>query len=136
MLTLNYYKKPEISEKDVAALLPVSRINQFEMASMFSSKKTSIFYESLMKSDADINIYFEFFAFMQSHIMKLLDPSYINKKPRPTKYDKEILAHTALWERKELMRELRRFGKLEILCKKKSPDLKIELQRLYLQAIS
>ena len=65
---------------------------------------------------------------MQSHLLKMADPSYLSLKSKLTNYDKEIQTTSKLWTVDDLLSEIARFNKLEILSKKKDSNLWHELK--------
>jgi DNA polymerase III delta subunit len=113
-------------------LLVPNKLDQFELASLYGRKERAKFFEILQNLAPDNDVLRGLFAFMQGHLLKVLDPSYIKKKPRPTKYDKEIEAQSRLWNGTELQEEIGFFARLEIEAKKRSPELKHQMKlRLY-----
>ena len=107
-------------------------LDHFKMASLFEEKKWKAFFEVLVKAPYDFDTLRSFFAFMQTHLGKLLDPSYAEQKSRPSQYDKRILSHSRRFKREELLKGLRFFGRLELLCKQKSPRVNDILRRRWI----
>jgi len=118
-----------ISVEQAKKLFSVGRLDQFELARLFGEKKHRDFYLKLLQLSEDYTGMMLFFRFIQGHIIKLIDPSFIAAKARASKYDKQIQGHARLWKATELKDELRFFGKLEILAKSRSDNLKRELQQ-------
>ena len=119
----------------VKAIVHKSRLDQFSLASLFCKKKKVNFYKQLIDVEADFDSFRMLFSFMQGHLMKLIDPSYMSKKTRMSKYDKEIDAHSKLWRKSELEKEISLFSNFEILAKQKSEQLKFELRAQYLEEL-
>lgn len=120
---------------DVKNLLTASKLDQFQLASMFGARKMRDLYKELLQLDLDYDSMRGFFSFMQGHIIKMIDPSYTKGKARPSKYDREIAMASKGWSGKELSAYLKLFGKLEIEAKKRSPELKGFLRQLYLKQL-
>ncbi|MFT6069764.1 MAG: DNA polymerase III delta subunit [Bacteriovoracaceae bacterium] len=116
----------------IKTIIPPTRLDQFKLASLLGGKKLTLFYRELEKLQMDPEDQMLFFKFLQGHLLKLIDTSYVDKKPRPSKYDKEILAHGVLWEREELQKLIRSFSELEIDAKTKSPYIKEKVRTLLL----
>lgn len=116
----------------IKTIIPPTRLDQFKLASLLGAKKLVEFFRELEKLDMDFEDQMLFFKFLQGHLFKLVDTSYVDKKPRPSKYDKEILAHGALWDREELQKLIRSFSELEIEAKTKSPYIKEKVRNLLL----
>ncbi len=135
ILKLNYPNQAEIDLKQVRSLLVVTRLDQFALASMFSSKKRGRFFENLLLIDNSYNDFRSFFSFMQSHLIKVLDPTYVSKRPRASRYDKEIMNHASLWDKDDLYQQIRKFGEWEIMAKSKDDSLRDLLRAEYLRAI-
>lgn len=123
----------QIDLKTVRELIQPGRIDQFKLASMLAGKKRVAFFKDLVEIDSNFDDLRSLFSFMQGHLLKLLDPSYIKKKSRPSKYDQEIMAHSRLWSKTELLCEMKTMGELEILAKKKTNQLKRRLEQEYLK---
>lgn len=135
MLKLNYPNQSEISITQTEAVLTETKLDQFLLANFYSRKEKIKFYEKLLSIEFEFDKFRSFFSFMQGHLMKLADPTLLNKKPRLTKYDKDILANSKLWKLTELKNEIRFFSELEILSKKKSSFLQPKLQSYYFSLI-
>jgi hypothetical protein len=116
-------------------LVSKTRVDQFSLASKFSQRNKAFFYKSLIDTELDFDSLRSLFNFMQGHLLKLYDPSYMYKKPRMTKYDKEIDAHSKLWDRKDLLLAVNQFSDFEILAKQKSDLLLTQLRTEYFEAL-
>lgn len=136
MLKLNYPEHSQLTLEQVQSLLKISRLDQFTLASLFSCKKKMQFFEHLLNIDNDFDDLRTFFSFMQSHLIKIFDTSYTEKKARPSKYDREIINYSRLWDKDELSGEIRKFGEWEILAKMRSEQLLTILRAEYLQTMS
>ena len=115
---------------DVKKIIASTRLDQFKLASLFGKRNFLDFFRELEKLPLDTEDQIGFYRFMQGHLFKLMDISYIAKKPRPSKYDKEIQAHAALWDRPMLQKSIRSFAELEIEAKKKNPYIKDKVREL------
>jgi DNA polymerase III delta subunit len=132
MINLHFPGGENASLAQIKELISPVKLDQFALASLFSEKKRTHFFKKLVERDIGFDSLRTIFAFMQGHLFRLADPSYIEKKARPSKYDKEILAYTKLWKKGELEKEMRIFGELEIEAKRKSANLKDQLRVEYL----
>jgi DNA polymerase III delta subunit len=135
LLKLNHPDSKEISLSDVKNILTLDRLDQFAMASNFSRKKYSAFFERIIALEGNYEKMRGLFNFMQSHLIKLLDPSYLSQKNRLTQYDKEIQGCSKLWSANELFLEVERFNRWEILSKKKDSLIWYEIHVAYLRSI-
>jgi DNA polymerase III delta subunit len=128
----NFIEVKELSLSEIKDLLPCDKLDQFGLASLFAKKQKQRFFQRLTLTEMNFTSLMLFFQFMQSHIQKLGDPNYLNArgKKSPTRYDKEILQLSTSWSSSEVLSELRRFAKLELLAKKKSEQL-VHLIRLF-----
>ena len=116
-------------------LILKTRVDQFELASKFSQRNKIYFYKSLIDTELDYDSLRSLFNFMQGHLLKLYDPSYMQKKARLSKYDKEIDAHSKLWKQSELLDEVDHFTEFEILAKKKSESLLTLMRSEYFSSL-
>jgi hypothetical protein len=135
VLKLNYPESREIKIDEVKSLFTLDRLDQFSMASSFARKKFDVFFDRLIQLEGDFEKMRQFFNFMQSHLIKMADTSYLSKKPRLTQYDKDLQGTSKLWNTEELSREIRRFSSWEILSKKKDHSLWHELKKSYLASL-
>jgi DNA polymerase III delta subunit len=135
VLKLNYPESREIKIDEVKSLFTLDRLDQFSMASSFARKKFDVFFDRLTQLEGDFEKMRQFFNFMQSHLIKMADTSYLSKKPRLTQYDKDLQGTAKLWSTDELNREIRRFSSWEILSKKKDHSLWHELKKSYLASL-
>jgi hypothetical protein len=123
LVKLNYPDAREVSLADVRELLTLERLDQFQLASLFARRKFPEFFEKLVALEGDFDKLRGFFMFMQSHLVKMADPTYLGQKPRLTQYDKELQSTARLWKEADLLREVERFSGWELLCKKKDPQV-------------
>jgi len=102
----------------VQELIPPEFLDSFHLADLYSQKKKSLFWEHLIDLEVSEGSLQEFFGFMQSHLLKLSDTSYINDKKTLNSYDKKIVAQSKLWTKSDLHSSIRKFGKLQVEAKK------------------
>lgn len=136
VLKLNFPDAKEISVQDVKSLFTLDKLDQFAMASLFTRKKFGDFYDRLVILEGDFDKMRGFFNFMQSHLIKLADTSYLAHKPRLTQYDKDLQSTAKLWKSDEITREIERFNQWEVQSKKKDAFLWSELRQTYLQVVN
>lgn len=136
LIKLNHPETKEISLAEVKELLTLEKLDQFQMASLIARKKEREFFDKLVQIEGDFEKMRGFFMFMQSHLVKMADTSYLSKKPRLTQYDKDIQGTSKLWQMSELMRLMETFNQWEILCKKKDSHLWHEIKQCHLQSLS
>lgn len=118
--------------EQVKELVAETRIDQFALASLFGKRDKKSFFKSLVEIELDFDALRTLFGFMQGHLIKILDPTYIQKKARPSKYDKEIEMHSALWKKAELSEEIHLFSTLELMAKERNVLLKNRIREIYL----
>jgi hypothetical protein len=131
LLKLNHPDPHELGLGEVQKLLVSEKVDHFVMASLFSKKKKKEFYRKISLFQNDFDKMRSLFLFMQSHLLKVADPSYLSLKSKLTNYDKEIQTTSKLWAMEDLLSEIARFNKLEILSKKKDSNLWHELKLEY-----
>lgn len=131
-LALSGIEPRRLTVQDVALLLTQSKIDQFDLARRWGDKRLTSFYKKLLSLSEDYDGMRSFFGFMQGHAVKMLDPSYIRAKSKPSKYDKQIESQAQSWSKADLADELQFFGECEVLAKAKSQEL---TQKLRLRVI-
>lgn len=120
----------QVGVKECKELITFNKIDQFELADLFSNKQFKQFYKKLVKDQLDLD-WFRFFSnFMQGHLFKMLDVSYTQKKAKLSKYDQKIINCSRNWEKEDLLKEMKFFGEIEIMAKRKDPFLLHRLRRL------
>ncbi len=129
LVKINFPDEREIDLYQVKDLLLLDKLDRFKLASHFSRKQLAPFFDKLVELQGDFDKMRGFFMFLQSHIVKMLDPSYLSKKPYLTQYDKEIQSTSRIWKSLELIEQLRLFNHLEVLCKKKDEMIWVEIKR-------
>lgn len=135
VLKLNFPGAKEVSADDVKSLFTLDKLDQFAMASLFTRKKFPDFYDRLVQLEGDFDKMRGFFNFMQGHLIKLADTSYLAQKPRLTQYDKDLQSTSKLWKSEEIMLEIDRFNQWEIQSKKKDSFLWNDLRQTHLRAL-
>ncbi len=78
------------------------RMNLFELASTLGKKQFNSFFKDLIQGPQDLESHEEFFRFLIGHLLKLSDSTYVDKKARPSKYDKEIKLLSTRWKEPEI----------------------------------
>ncbi len=136
ILKLSFNKPSDITRKDLMKLFQNEHLDFFKLASLFGSKAFTKFYEELLPFVDESETIRSLSSFMQSHLLKILDPSYTEKKNRLSKYDQEILAHNKRWKPRELMQVIRFFGNLEQMSKEGSPLLSQTIRSRYFEVLS
>ncbi|HXH76358.1 MAG TPA: hypothetical protein VNJ08_15410 [Bacteriovoracaceae bacterium] len=136
LIKLNHPEAREISLSDVKELLTLERLDQFALASLYCRKKSVQFFEKLVALEGDFDKMRGFFNFMQSHLIKLADTSYLSQKPRLTQYDKDLQSCSKLWKAQELMNAIDRFNRWELMCKKKDTILWHEVRETFLRSLT
>jgi hypothetical protein len=136
VLKLNFPEAKEISVADVKSLFTLDKLDQFAMASLFTRKKFTDFYDRLVQLEGDFDKMRGFFNFMQGHLVKLADTSYLAQKPRLTQYDKDLQSTAKLWKFEEITNEIQRFNQWEIQSKRKDNFLWNELRQTHLFHLS
>lgn len=136
LLKLTFTRPRDITRADLVKLFQNEHLDFFKLASFFGSKAFVKFYEELLPFVEEVETIRSLSSFMQSHLLKILDPSYTQKKNRLSKYDQEILAHHKRWGPRELMQVIRFFGNLEQMAKENSPLLSQTLRGRYFEVLS
>ena len=82
------------------------------MAELFGNKRMKDFYKMFVKIIEEEQDIFGFLYFMHSHMQKVYDSSYLEKKKKMSKYDKQILFQQSLWSPKDLKKATSYFNQL------------------------
>ena len=135
-LAVNYPKNKSISLEMVKEYTSKNKMDNFEFATLFGGKKIRAFYDKLIHLDADLNDLRSIFYFLQSHMLKVYDTSYLDSKKTLTKYDKQILSQSKLWKPAELEKVIAYFAKLELGAKRKDTFLIDEVRRDFLRTMN
>lgn len=136
LIKLNHPAAKEIGLNEVKELLIQEKLDQFALAAMFGRKRFRDFYSLLVTLEGDFEKMRFFFFFLQSHLVKMMDPSYLAQKPKLTQYDKDIQSTAKLWSITDLAEQLQIFSHWEIMSKKKENFLWQELRLAFLRTYS
>jgi hypothetical protein len=135
LLKLNFPESREVTLAEVKSLFTLDRLDQFAMASIFARRKFADFFDRLVQLEGDFEKMRSFFNFMQGHLTKLADTSYLDGKHRLSNYDKDLQNTQKLWKDHEIVREIERFNQWEILSKRKDSLLWNELRQTHLRVL-
>jgi hypothetical protein len=135
LIKLNHPESKEVGPEEVKELLTLEKLDQFQMAGLIARKKQKDFYEKLVALEGDFDKMRDFFRFMQSHLIKMADTSYLAQKSRLTQYDKDLQSTAKLWKGPELMEQIEYFNRLELMCKKKDSYLWHEIKEAHLRSL-
>jgi DNA polymerase III delta subunit len=130
-LSVNFQNQSEITRDQVLSVLEKERLDTFEIGLLFCKKQYSQFADKLLSFKIEQKKLLDFFRFMHGHLLKVKDPSNLQKKDRLTLYDKEILNVKKLWKDDELDHWIQHFSHLEILAKQKDSSLISEIKKFY-----
>lgn len=136
LIKLNHPDAREVGVNDVKELLTLEKLDQFQLASLVARKKHKEFYQKLVQLEGDFEKMRGFFMFMQSHLVKMADPSYLSQKARLNNYDKELQSTSKIWKASELFQEIEKFNRWELLCKKKDNYLWHEIKEAHLRSLT
>ncbi len=134
LIKLNFSSPANTSIEEISRVILAARFDSFKLASLYARKEKQAFYRELLAGELVPTELIKFFGFMQGHLFKMLDTSYLNymkKGKRPSPYDKEILVHTKKWTGEELKKSMRHFSQLQILAKGNKDQLADELRLAY-----
>lgn len=135
LLGLELAVQGTIELEQIKKLFPLQKLDSFKLAGFYCAKKTDLFFKEALSLNVSDQEWEEFFRFMQYHLLKLANSQELKKKDRPSKYDKELIEHSKLWQAQEIASESRFFSKLQILAKQKSSQIKHQLCLRYLEQI-
>ncbi len=125
----------ELSALDLADFLADDKIDQFELVELFATKRFGLFYKKFVRafeSGADL---VSLIYFIESHLTKIYDPSFLSGKTKLTKYDKQIQSQHNMWKPEEIIRSLNYFGELLTLAKKKDRMLEYRIKTDFLKTL-
>lgn len=113
MTLQSFHADQMVDVEHVQQILEKNKLNKFEFATLLSQKRTGEFFQRLSTIKTDSKTLRSFFLFMQTHLFKIFDPTYADKKNKLSKYDKEILDAAKAWQPQEIDQALDEFRLLE-----------------------
>lgn len=134
-LSVNYQSNV-VNVQMLEELLEKNRLDNFELAKLFGFKKMKEFYRILIDVDPDYDSLRSLFYFLQTHMLKIADPSYVKEKKRPTKYDNQIVSQSKIWQANELEQVISYLKSIEVQAKLKNQYVKEQLKSGYLRALT
>lgn len=133
-LKLNFSQE-SISEEMLDEVLVKNKLDTFEMANLFGYKKMAVFYKKILDVNPDFEALRSLFYFLQTHMSKISDTRFIEKKSKPSKYDKQILSQSKVWKPHELNLVMDFLRTLEHKAKTKNNFLISDLRSAYYRAL-
>ena len=134
-LQINYGVN-EVTPNMLESLLVPSKLDKFQLASLYSIKKKTQFFETILEVEANPDMLRELFYFMQGHLLKMYDPSNIYEKKDRTQYDKKILSYSQSWSKSEILQDVDIFRELEQECKIKKLNALTSIRKYYLRSLN
>tara|TARA_Y100000780_G_scaffold232594_1_gene268672 strand:+ start:339853 stop:340803 length:951 start_codon:yes stop_codon:yes gene_type:complete len=125
------FENESITVDKLDEVLSKEKLDQFMLAELFATKKFTVFYKQLLSVSTANESLQRFFAFMQKHMGKICDSSYLDSKKKLSKYDRQILSCSKIWKKDDAMRSIDYFKELEVEAKLKKPLLTQRLRRDY-----
>lgn len=117
-----------LNRQHVEQVVSRNRLDQFALAKQLGGQNLREFYTTLLGKDYSFDEMRQAFSFLQSHVVKLLDSSYVQKKGRPSQYDRQIMADSQHWQAAKLVKLLQQLAQFELACKQRDPGLKNQLR--------
>lgn len=127
------YPSEKIDKDKLLQVIEKNKLDQFELAGLFSARKFNDFYQLLIDRMSE-NSFYSLNYFLQSHLLKLLDPSYLEGKKKLSKYDRQILSDSQKWQKLNIERAISYFKKLEILHRENEEIFIKTLKKDYLKS--
>ena len=124
-----------ISEVMLDSILEKSKIDNFEMANLFGFKNMTRFYKKIIEVEPEFESLRSLFYFLQTHMSKVSDPRFIEKKSKASKYDKQILAQADVWKKGELLLVMEFLRELEFKAKTKNNFLNHDIRSAYYRSL-
>lgn len=121
-----------VSVEKAKSLIKVKKLDFFDQTDLFNQHNLKRFFLNLLLVEDDYALYLDFFRSFQGHVSKVMDPSYLNSKKSPSKYDRGIQMANKKWELSELVNFQQKMINFEILAKSKDFWLRDLLRREYL----
>ena len=134
LVKLNHPESRQVSLAQVKELIDVDRLDQFALAQDMGKKAWRPFFERLLSVEMDFERLRFILMFLQSHLMKLADPSYADGKARLSKYDQEIVTLARGWRPEEVRALLGQLQAWELATRTKDPFLASHLRQALLEA--
>lgn len=133
-IKISFPANKEISLKETQEIVSREKLDQFLLAQIFGKKKMVEFFERILELQLEFERMRFFFQFMQSHLIKMADISYLQGKARLSNYDKDIQSAARIWKQDDLFTWIERFNEWEILAKRKDEALYSHVKQSYLSA--
>lgn len=125
-----------ISVETIKGLEGGRALQTFEVADLLGDKKIGKFWEKLVSAEENISELRSLIPFLQGHLAKLADPSYIDEKKRPTQYDKRILKQSQMWKKEEILNWMGKLDSLEVDLKASAEEASKKIRLHYLESLS
>ena len=123
-----------VDDMKVKSLIRPGFLDNFKLSDFFNSGNVKAVWKSLLVIESDFNEFRSFFAFMQGHILKAMDTSYLASKKKLSKYDQGIKLAERRWSTKQLNHYLSLFSDLEVMAKLKDSFLRDRLRENFLKS--
>ena len=135
-LLQNHYPNGEaLGARELGRTLVRSRLDRFALARQLAERKGRAFYQALLHEEHSWEDWRQAFLFLQSHVVKLMDPSYASQKQgRLSQYDQQLVAQSKHWREGPLRELLQQLAQWELACKRRESGLKNQLRLKSLQA--
>lgn len=128
-IKINFSKTEELQPNDISELVESVKVDKFEYAELFGSKKLKLFYKKMIYLEQTGEDLIGVVSFIQSHMNKVYDCTYLNEKKRLTKYDRLIKSQSQIWDKSSCARSIYYLGNLMTDLKRKTP---LTIEKLHL----
>jgi hypothetical protein len=109
--------KKQVEIDDIKNLFPTIRYDQFQLLNLLTQKKFRLFFEKMLELDLDSDIILRFSLFVQSHFIKIYDPTYMDDDKELNNFEKQIKYNRRDWKDEEIKKVISFFSQLEQMSK-------------------
>lgn len=127
-LSSAYPSTPTLGQEHLKKVLTRQKRDNFALSRNLGEQRWRDFYQDLLQGEFNYDELREVFAFLQLHMVKLVDPSYAQSKKKISQYDRQVQAQSQKWNQSELLQCLKVLAGFELHCKTKDFHLKNNLR--------
>lgn len=127
-IKISFQDTVNLKGSDIEPFIEKTRFDKFFLAEQYGQKNFDTFYSYICERDFSYEDLRDLFSFMQNHLIKMSDISFMEEKKRLSQYDKSLVMVSKKWNSLEIEQSRKIFQDFEILAKSKSEFLATQIR--------
>ena len=129
LMDISSTNRDRLTGEYVDSFFKKQKVDKFHLANLLGRKQEKQFWQEIVELDITLDEHRDLFAFLQTHLFKILNVNEIKSKSYKNKYEQEIIGQSRFWDKASLVKTLRDFSDIELKIKMKNSFVYSEFKK-------